>query len=66
MIPRVVPEAGDVVVALPIDQAARAAGIGKNLFREEIQAGRIKVARIGRRAVVRLTELERWLSEREQ
>jgi hypothetical protein len=59
------PGVHDIVLGLSIKRGAIAAGIGENLFREEIAAGRIKVAKIGRRSVVRIAEIERWLQERE-
>jgi hypothetical protein len=57
------PGPNDIVLAVPIKSGAIAANVGENKFREEIAAGRIKVAKIGRRSVVRLAEIERWLQE---
>ena len=66
MKPRKVPDASDVVVGLSIPKAALAAGIGENTFRQAIAEGRIRIAKIGRRSIVRVAELDRWLASREQ
>jgi len=47
-----------------VDNFARAAGIGRTQAYEEIKAGRLKVAKVGRRTIVPVAETEKWLAAR--
>ncbi len=53
----------DVILALPINDACRALGIGRSSLYELIAKGRIKTARVGGRRLVPLSELIRLLDE---
>jgi excisionase family DNA binding protein len=52
---------GGLVVALPIPEAATAASVGEGTLRKAIASGDVSVAKVGRRSLVRLKEVERWL-----
>jgi hypothetical protein len=50
-------------LALSIDEAAAALGISEDAFRAHV-APSIRLVRVGRRKVVAVRELERWLDDR--
>lgn len=43
---------------------ARAVGIGRSAAYEEVRAGRLRVAKVGRRTIVPVAEAQRWLAAR--
>jgi excisionase family DNA binding protein len=50
-------------LALPIPEAAAAAGVSRGTLYNEIKSGRLKPTKIRRRTVILHAELLRWLSE---
>lgn len=48
-------------MAMSVDEAAEYTGIGRNTLRDLIRTGRIPVIRIGRRILIRVDTLERFL-----
>jgi excisionase family DNA binding protein len=59
------PELG-TAVALSIEAGAAAAGVGRDTLRAAIRAGDVHVVQLGRRRLIRLQELDRWLQTRER
>lgn len=53
-------------IALTIDEAARVARTGRTKLYEEIAAGRLVVARVGRKTLVPTHRLRQWLAACEQ
>ena len=49
-------------LALSKPEAAAAIGVGPDYFEEHV-APALRIVRVGRRKLVPITELERWLSE---
>ncbi len=49
-------------IAYSIAQLAGVIPIGRTMIYEEIRAGRLRKAKIGRRTVILADEVERWLS----
>ncbi|MER2265195.1 helix-turn-helix domain-containing protein [Methylobacterium oxalidis] len=49
-------------LALGIVEAARAAGIGRSTVFEEINAGRLKARKAGRRTLILRDDLAAWLA----
>jgi excisionase family DNA binding protein len=47
--------------ALSVEQAAKAAGIGRTLLFEEIRKGRITARKVGRRTIITTESLDAWL-----
>jgi excisionase family DNA binding protein len=52
----------DAPLALGIIEAARAAGIGRSTVFEEINAGRLKARKAGRRTLILRDDLAAWLA----
>lgn len=52
----------DAPLALGISAAARAAGIGRSTVFEEINAGRLKARKAGRRTLILKDDLAAWLA----
>jgi len=50
-------------ISLSVVEAAEAAGIGATLLREEIAAGRLVARRLGRRVVIAVDDLHRWIQD---
>lgn len=49
-------------LALPVDQArAVMGGVGRTFFYQQVAAGNIRVVKAGRRTLVPVPELQRWL-----
>ena len=48
--------------ALSVDETAKWAGIGRVKVWAEVKSGRLKVARLGRRTLVRAADAKAWLS----
>ena len=53
------------VRAVSIEEAARLYGLSKSTLRRGIQSRRLRAARVGRRIVIRISELEKWLASLE-
>lgn len=51
-------------LALTVPEAAAAVGVSARLLWQEVSAGRLPSARVGRRRLVRVADLERWLGAR--
>ncbi len=49
-------------LGLSIEEAAQAIGVGWDFFHEHV-AGDLRIVRVGRRKIVPVRELERWLDE---
>jgi excisionase family DNA binding protein len=47
--------------AMSVEQAAKAAGIGRTLLFAEIREGRITARKVGRRTIITLDDLDAWL-----
>jgi excisionase family DNA binding protein len=47
--------------ALSVEQAAKAAGVGRTLLFEEIRKGRITARKVGRRTIITTDDLDAWL-----
>ncbi len=52
-------------IAYSIREVSELVGICERKIYYEIEEGKLKIARIGRRVLVRSSELDRWLSEAE-
>lgn len=52
-------------IAYSIREVSQLVGICERKINYEIEKGKLKIARIGRRVLVRATEVDRWLSEAE-
>ena len=50
------------VRAVSIEEAARIYGLSKSTLRRGIQRRQLRAARVGRRIVIRISELEKWLA----
>jgi hypothetical protein len=48
-------------LALSIEDAVAASGLGRTLIFAEIKSGRLTARKCGRRTVILHTEMERWL-----
>jgi excisionase family DNA binding protein len=51
----------EVKRALSVEEAAKAAGVGRTLLFEEIRKGRITARKVGRRTIITTDELDAWL-----
>lgn len=51
---------GSTLAVSPAD-AARLAGVGRTFIYEEIKAGRLASLKIGKRRLIKVEELNRWL-----
>ena len=47
--------------AMSVDEAAKAAGIGRTMLFEEIRKGRITARKVGRRTIITIHEFDAWL-----
>ena len=47
--------------AMSVDEAAKAAGIGRTMLFEEIRKGRITARKVGRRTIITVDEFDAWL-----
>lgn len=50
-------------IALSIREACEAAGVGRTVLYEDIAKGRLVAHKRGRRTLIKVIELERWLDE---
>lgn len=50
------------VLALSVEQACEALGVSWKMWREHIEPG-VRVVRVGRRKLIAVAELQRWLDE---
>jgi excisionase family DNA binding protein len=48
--------------AMSVEEAAKAAGVGRTLLFEEIRKGRITARKVGRRTIIMTDELDAWLN----
>ncbi len=48
-------------LALSVDEAAEAAGVGRDLVYRAINDGSLKTAKIGKRRLIRIADLDSWL-----
>jgi excisionase family DNA binding protein len=55
----------DKKIAYSIRELSQLVGICERKIHYEIEQGKLKIARIGRRVLVRASEVDRWLSEAE-
>jgi excisionase family DNA binding protein len=51
-------------LALNVVEAAKAAGISRSTLYEEIRRGELRVLKVGRRSIIRVDDLKRWLDSR--
>jgi excisionase family DNA binding protein len=49
-------------LALTIEEAATAAGVGRTTLFEEIRQGRLIARKVGRRTIIATVDLEAWLT----
>jgi hypothetical protein len=49
-------------LALSVEEACKALGVSWKLWREHIEP-QVKLVRVGRRKVIAVTELQKWLDE---
>jgi excisionase family DNA binding protein len=47
--------------AMSVEEAAKAAGVGRTLLFEEIRKGRITARKVGRRTIITTEDLDAWL-----
>lgn len=47
-----------------VNEFCAAYGLGRTSVYNEIQSGRLKVAKVGKRTLVPIEEADRWLAER--
>jgi excisionase family DNA binding protein len=47
--------------ALSVEEAAKAAGVGRTLLFEEIRKGNITARKVGRRTIITIDDLDAWL-----
>lgn len=52
--------------SLSLPEAARACDVPVNQLYSEINAGRLRLTEIGKRSVLRVAEIERWLAAQER
>lgn len=48
-------------LAVPIDEAARRAGIGRSSLYEAINRGELPLRKAGRRSLIRVDDLKAWI-----
>jgi excisionase family DNA binding protein len=48
-------------VALTVEEAAKAAGVGRTTIFFELRNGRLKARKVGRRTVIAVADLHAWL-----
>lgn len=53
-------------IAFTIPELMQAAKVGRTLIYEEIKAGHLRVAKLGKRTLVPVTEAQRWLASKMQ
>jgi excisionase family DNA binding protein len=51
----------EVKRALSVEEAAKAAGVGRTLLFEEIRKGHITARKVGRRTIITTDDLDAWL-----
>jgi excisionase family DNA binding protein len=51
----------DLKRAMSVEEAAKAAGVGRTLLFEEIRKGHLKARKVGRRTIITMDELDAWL-----
>lgn len=49
-------------LAVSVEEAAKAAGVGRTCIFMEMRSGRLKGRKIGRRTVITIDDLNRWLT----
>jgi excisionase family DNA binding protein len=47
--------------AMSVDEAAKAAGIGRTMLFEKIRKGHITARKVGRRTIITVDEFDAWL-----
>jgi excisionase family DNA binding protein len=52
---------GNETRALSVEEAAKAAGVGRTLLYEHIRGGRLTARKAGRRTIITVDELDAWL-----
>jgi excisionase family DNA binding protein len=48
-------------LALTVEEAAKASGVGRTTIFLELRSGRLKARKVGRRTVISVTDLHAWL-----
>jgi excisionase family DNA binding protein len=48
--------------AMSVEEAAKAAGVGRTLLFEEIRKGHITARKVGRRTIITTEDLDAWLN----
>ena len=49
-------------VAMGVDSAAEAAGVGTTMVRREIASGRLPARRAGKRVIIAIEDLRSWIA----
>jgi excisionase family DNA binding protein len=52
----------EVKRAMSVEEAAKAAGVGRTILFEEIRKGRITARKVGRRTIITIDDLDAWLN----
>jgi excisionase family DNA binding protein len=47
--------------AMSVEEAAKAAGVGRTILFENIRAGHITARKVGRRTIITMDDLDAWL-----
>jgi excisionase family DNA binding protein len=47
--------------AMSVEEAAKAAGVGRTILFEHIRAGHITARKVGRRTIITMDDLDAWL-----
>ena len=53
----------DDKIALSIDEVVNRCGVSRTRIYEEIRIGRIRIKKVGRRTIIEVEEIKRWLEE---
>ena len=53
-------------IAVDIIEATRISGAGRSKLYEEMAAGRLKARKLGRRTLIEVSELRRWVESLDQ
>lgn len=51
-------------IAVSIPEATRLSGVGRSTIYSEVKAGSLKVRKIGRRTIIAMDDLRKWLASK--
>jgi excisionase family DNA binding protein len=52
------------IIAVRIDEASKASGVGRSTLYAEIKRGNLKTRKVGRRTVIAVADLRAWLDSK--